>query len=76
MPEPLNYIIPQAPTAIDERLARHQLRREFTYEVEQRQAHAAYCQWYRQVAAQHRQEFAAMQNDVNLLGWFVRRRGS
>ncbi|MGD1901228.1 MAG: hypothetical protein ACFB9N_03205 [Geitlerinemataceae cyanobacterium] len=58
-PEGLNRIIPQAPQrAEDEEIARFQLRRELTYEVDRRQAFAEYCAWYRAVARQHQEELA------------------
>lgn len=58
VPEGFHRIIPQAPTIVDERIARHQLRREFTYEVDQRRAFEEYCAWYRATAQQHQRELA------------------
>lgn len=58
VPEGFHRIIPQAPSIVDERIARHQLRRELTYEVDRRQAFKAYCVWYRATARQHQQELA------------------
>lgn len=57
-PEGINRIVPQAPQHADEEIARFQLRRELTYEVDRRQAFADYCAWYRAVARQHQEELA------------------
>ncbi|TAF51661.1 MAG: hypothetical protein EAZ61_10070 [Oscillatoriales cyanobacterium] len=58
VPEGFQRIIPQAPQIVDERIARHQLRRELTYEIDRRQAFEAYCAWYRATAQQHQRELA------------------
>lgn len=50
-----------------------QAAQEFRFEVERRQAHEDYCQWYYRVAAQNQAELAAMENDVNFYGWFCNR---
>ncbi|NJN60150.1 MAG: hypothetical protein HC795_00180 [Coleofasciculaceae cyanobacterium RL_1_1] len=58
VPKGFHRIIPQAPQIVDERIARHQLRRELTYEIDRRQAFEAYCAWYRATAQQHQRELA------------------
>ncbi|MGF1496071.1 MAG: hypothetical protein ACFB8W_04500 [Elainellaceae cyanobacterium] len=44
----------------------------FHREVRHREELEAYCQWYCQVAEEHRREFAAMQRELNILAWFGR----
>jgi hypothetical protein len=70
MPEPFTYLIPLPPAEVDRQFEAHTFTRAFYDEVQIRQAHADYCDWYRQTAAQHRQDFAQMQNEWNPLGWF------
>lgn len=48
----------------------HQAAQEFRLEVERRQAHEEYCQWYYEAARQTQAEHQAMANDPNLFGWF------
>ncbi|NEO85915.1 MAG: hypothetical protein F6J87_16925 [Spirulina sp. SIO3F2] len=72
MTEPFHFLIPAPPPA-NEVFATHQLAWEFRHEVQQRQAHQDYCDWYAQVARQHQQELVKMQGDWNLFGWFMRR---
>jgi hypothetical protein len=67
-----SFQLPQA--ALPDTVIAFEMTRNFYREVEDRQEHAEYCRWYRQVAQQHQQEFAKMQNDVNLMGWFRRDR--
>ena len=57
----------------DDLLEAQQAAQEFRFEVEKRQAHEDYCQWYYKVAAQNQAELAAMQNDVDFYGWFCNR---
>ena len=73
MPEPFPQIVPAPPPAADI-FATHQLAYEFRQEIEYRQEHERYCQWYHQAAELHRQELQKMQGDVNLFGWFCRRK--
>ncbi len=68
LPDELRSILP--PPAVLEILESHQLAVEFRQELRYREEHAAYCQWYAEVAAQHRQELMRMRRDPNLLGWF------
>jgi len=72
MSEPFQYIIPAPPPAADI-FATYQLAYEFRREVDYRQEHQRYCEWYQQTAERHRQELQKMQNDINLFGWFCRR---
>ena len=60
----------------EDTLAGYQAAHEFKFEVEKRQAHEDYCQWYYKIAAQNQAELAAMQNDVNFYGWFCNRHES
>lgn len=73
MRQELWQFAPTPPPAAD-LFATHQLACEFRAECEYRERHQAYCEWYAAVAAQHRREVAAMRDDLNLFGWFVRRR--
>jgi hypothetical protein len=45
----------------------------FHREVAYRQERERYCQWYHETADQHRAEYHALQQDLNILGWFRRR---
>jgi len=65
-------IVPLPPEAEDV-FATYEMAQEFYQEVEYRESLDAYYTWYHTVAEQHRQELAAMQRDVNILGWFYRR---
>ena len=52
----------------------YQVAHEFYEEVRYREQLEEYCQWYRQTAAQHQRELRRMRGDINLFGWFCRRR--
>lgn len=58
---------------VEEILELQQAAHEFRFEVEKRQAHEDYCQWYYRMAEQNRAELDAMQNDVNFYGRFCNR---
>ncbi|HEY9598899.1 MAG TPA: hypothetical protein V6D33_14635 [Cyanophyceae cyanobacterium] len=73
MSEPFPYILPAPPPGADS-FASHQLAYEFRREVQQRQEFELYCKWYQQTAEQHQQELQKMQGDINIFGWFCRRR--
>lgn len=73
MSEPFPYILLAPPPPADI-FATHQLAYEFQREVQQRQEFEHYCEWYRQTAERHQQEFQKMQGDINIFGWFSRRR--
>ncbi|MGK7926983.1 MAG: hypothetical protein AB4290_17365 [Spirulina sp.] len=71
MPQDFHYIIPQLPPTAD-LFATHQLASEFRRETEYRQQAKEYCQWYYEVARQHRAELKSMRGDINIFGWFLR----
>lgn len=71
MPDQFRFILP-APPPPASYFARHQLTHKFYREVQARQEHEDYCEWYRQTAKKHQQELKKMQGDINLLGWFCR----
>lgn len=73
MPEQFRYIIPTPPPAADI-FATYRLTHEFYREAQDRQEQERYCEWYRQTAERHRQELQKMQGDINLFGWFCRRK--
>lgn len=56
-------------------LEAHQVAREFYREVEYREDFASYCQWYYETAKSNRRELQKMRGDINIFGWFLRRRG-
>lgn len=62
------------PPPIIEALETQILTREFYQEVQHREDFKAYCQWYYETAQQHQREFAKMQNDLNILRWFLGKR--
>ncbi len=64
-------IVPLPQGEAEALLMSHQLTFEFYEEVRFRAAFEEHCQWYQQVAKQHRQEFEAMRNDINLRGWLT-----
>lgn len=66
-------IIPIPQPEIEEIFQVYTATHEFYREAEHREALEAHCQWYYQVAEQHRQELENMREDINLLGWFYRR---
>jgi hypothetical protein len=47
---------------------------QFYDEVQHREAVDRYCAWYYDVAEQHRRELEKLRGDINLFGWFSRRR--
>ncbi|HEY9637363.1 MAG TPA: hypothetical protein V6D14_28440 [Coleofasciculaceae cyanobacterium] len=75
MPEQFRYIIP-APTPAADIFATYQMAHEFYRESQSRQEHERYCEWYRQTAERHRQEWQKMQGDINLFGLFCRHKQS
>jgi len=68
-----SYLIPLPPAAIEPQFEVYQNTRAFYDEVKRRQDHADHCRWYAQIAAQHRQELAQMQGELNPLRWFHHR---
>ena len=63
-----------APQPVSEALIAYALTRDFYREVEYREEFEHYCDWYYRTAAANRAELQCMQGDLNLLGWFNRRR--
>lgn len=57
-----------------ELLELHQLAQEFRQEQAHREAFAAYCQQYYEIARQHQREHAAMQREPNLFNLFWKKR--
>jgi hypothetical protein len=55
--------------------ASYRIAHDFRREVESREAWKNHCQWYRQTAAAHQQELEKLRQDINVLGWFNRRKG-
>lgn len=47
---------------------------QFYDEVNHREAVDRYCSWYYSVAEQHRRELKKLSGDINVFGWFSRRR--
>jgi hypothetical protein len=47
---------------------------QFYDEVQHREALDRYCDWYYSVAEQNRRELEKMRGDINLFGWFARKR--
>jgi hypothetical protein len=75
MPDFHQIIVP-IPQSEIEILEAYAVSHEFYREAQIRQEYEQYCQWYEQVAAQHRQEFESLKRDINFLGWFCRGRRS
>lgn len=73
MPEKFQYIVPAPPPPVDI-FATYQLAHDFYREALYRQEHERYCQWYQLTAERHRKEVEKMQGDINLFGWFCRRK--
>lgn len=75
MSNEMRWLNPITPVTV-EILETQQVTREFHHEVRYREEFEQYCQWYYVLAAQHQRELTKMHHDVNILGWFVRRRPS
>lgn len=73
MPEKFQFIVPAPPPSADI-FATYQLAHEFHREALYRQEQERYCEWYRATAESHKQELRKMQGDINLFGWFCRRK--
>lgn len=74
----LEYLLPKSAEVreVQEAFALHQAAQEFRLEVEYRQTHAEYCQWYHEMARQTQADALAMENDVNFFSWFCGRRSA
>jgi hypothetical protein len=46
---------------------------QFYHEVQSREDHDRYCEWYAEVSKQHRHELKKMRGDVNVFSWFRRK---
>lgn len=64
-------VVPLSQGEADALLMSHQLSFEFYEEVRFRAEFEEYCQWYQQMAEQHRRELEAMRGDINLRGWLT-----
>ncbi|MEL6777727.1 MAG: hypothetical protein AAFO06_10760 [Cyanobacteria bacterium J06597_16] len=66
------YLLPKSAEVqrIEEALQLQQAAQEFRMEVERRQAHEAYCQWYYDMAQQTQADANAMAGDFNFFKWF------
>lgn len=65
-------IVPLQPE-VEEVFAVYEVAQDFYREAQRREDLSVYSEWYDRTAEEHRQEFAAMQNDINVLRWFYRR---
>jgi hypothetical protein len=65
------HIVPLPQGDADALLMAHQLSFEFYEEVRFRAEFEEYCQWYQQVAEQHRRELESMRRDINLRRWLT-----
>jgi hypothetical protein len=73
MSKDFQYILPLPEPAADI-LETYRVTYEFRHEVQYREKLDAYCEWYYAVAQQHQQELQRMRHDINLFGWFCRRK--
>ena len=73
MTNEFQQIVPAPPPAADI-FATYQLANEFYREAQYRQEYQRYCEWYQLTAEYHRQELQKMRGDLNIFGWFCRRR--
>jgi hypothetical protein len=71
MSQDFNQIVPSIPPQGEEIFMTHHLAFEFRREVEYRENFKAYCQWYQETALKHQQELKKMENDFNILRWFL-----
>jgi len=68
MAEELHYILPRKTQATAEIFAVRHLAWEFRREREMRLAHQRYCQWYSEIARQHKTEHQRLQRQHQRLG--------
>lgn len=73
MPEKFQFIVPAPPPPADI-FATYELAHEFHREAQYRQEQERYGEWYRATAERHQQELQKMRGDINLFGWFCRRK--
>lgn len=74
MPEFFSHPVFPEPSSDMDCLKAHQLTYEFRQELHYRLEFEHYCNWYHQTSEQHRRELKQMRGDINLLGWFYRKR--
>ena len=74
MPNEFRQIIPAPQPDVEETFAAYQATRQFYREVQSRTELQTYCDWYCTTAELHRQELEQMRGEINILGWFRRRR--
>ena len=72
-PYELRRIIPLPPPEVEAILA-DQTTNQFYREVQTRQEHSRYCDWYYTTAARHQQELRTMRSEFNIMSLFRRRR--
>lgn len=72
MPLELRSIFPEANPPATEIFQVYQTTQEFHQEVQYRENFQKHCQWYYEIAEKHQKELKKMQNDINLLGLFLR----
>jgi hypothetical protein len=70
MDNSLQWLGAQPDSPAQEILEVHALAQEFRQEVQYRDDHEAYCQWYAAAAQQHRAELERMRYEVNFLNFF------
>jgi hypothetical protein len=73
MSQEIRYFIPTPPPAADI-FATYRVTHQFYREAQHRQELERYSEWYRQTAERHQREFQKMQGDINIFGWFSRRK--
>lgn len=73
MPDELRRIIPR-PQPREDAFAAYHVTSKFYQEVQSRAAMSRYCDWYYTTAEVHRQELQQMRGELNILGWFRRRK--
>ena len=73
-PYELRRIIPLPPAEVEANLAAYQTTKQFYREVQTRQEHSRYCDWYYTTVARHQQELQQMRSEFNIMSLFRRRR--
>jgi hypothetical protein len=74
MSEDLPHVIPSLPPEVDESFATYQATHHFYHEIQVRLEFKRYCEWYCTTAEQNRQDLEKMRGELNIFGWFFRRR--
>ncbi|MDJ0554783.1 MAG: hypothetical protein QNJ68_10140 [Microcoleaceae cyanobacterium MO_207.B10] len=68
----LRSIFPEPNPPTTEIFLVYQTTQEFYDEVKCRENFDRHCQWYYTIAEKHQKEHKRMQNDLNILGFFLR----